>query len=216
MIHLRTMLKILVADDHALLREGLTRVLTKEFNGVDIQEVGTGQGVLDFVRSQTWDALILDINLPDKNGIEVLKEAKALQPKLPILILSLHPEKQYALRSLKSGASGYLTKESAPEELVVALRQIIQGETYVSARVAGDLVSGLRAEGPTILHQILSDRELQVLCSLARGKTISRVAEDLSLSVNTISTYRARLLEKLNLTTTAELIRYALDHRLVE
>ena len=210
------MLKVLVADDHALLREGLTRVLTKEFHGIDVQEVGTGQGVINCVRSQTWDALILDINLPDKNGIEVLKEAKTLQPTLPVLILSFYPEKQYALRSLKSGASGYLTKESAPEELVAALRKIIQGETYISARVTNDLVSGLRGNDPTTLHQTLSNRELQVLCLLAKGKTISLIANEISLSVNTISTYRTRLLEKLNLTTTAELIRYALDQRLVE
>ena len=210
------MLKVLVADDHALLREGLTRVLTKEFNGADVQEVGTGQGAIDLVRAQTWDALILDINFPDKHGIEVLKETKSLRPKLPVLILSFYPEKQYALRSLKAGASGYLTKETVPQELVAALRQVIQGGTYLSSRVAGDLVSGLRAEEPTTLHQTLSDRELQVLCSLSRGKTISQIAGELSLSVNTISTYRARLLEKLNLTTTAELIRYALDHRLVE
>ena len=110
------MLKVLVADDHALLRAGLTRVLTKEFNGVDVQEVGTGQGAIDLVRAQTWDALILDINFPDKNGIEVLKETKRLRPKLPVLILSFYPEKQYALRSLKAGASGYLTKETAPQE----------------------------------------------------------------------------------------------------
>lgn len=210
------MLKILVADDHALLRAGLTRVLAKEFDGVDVQEAGTGQGVMNFIRAQTWDALILDINLPDKNGIEVLKEVKMLQPKLPVLILSFYPENQYALRSLKSGASGYLTKESAPEELVTALKQILQGGTYVSSRVAGDLVSGLRAEGHTTLHQTLSDREFQVLCLLGRGKTISQIAEHFSLSVNTISTYRARLLEKLNLTSTAELIRYALAHQLVE
>ncbi len=210
------MLKILVADDHALLREGLARVLTKEFNGLEIQEVGTGQGVLDFVRSHQWDVLILDINLPDKNGIEVLKETKALRPTLPVLILSFYPEKQYAIRSLKSGASGYLTKESAPEELVSALRHILQGGTYVSSVVASALVSGLRSKDLTAPHQALSDRELEVLCGLARGKTISQIAQDISLSVNTISTYRARLLEKLNLTTTAELIRYALDHQLVE
>jgi len=210
------MLKILVADDHALLREGITRVLTKAFNEVDIQEVGTGQGVIDCVRAQPWDALILDINFSDKNGIEVLQEAKTLQPTLPVLILSLYPEKQYALRSLKAGASGYLTKESAPDELVAALQQIMQGGTYVSAKIAGDLVSGLRGEDPTTLHQTLSERELQVLCLLARGKTMSQIAEEISLSVNTISTYRTRLLEKLKLTTTAALIRYALDHRLVE
>ena len=159
------MLKILIADDHALLREGLTRVLTKEFNGVEVKEVGTGEDVLTMVGSQEWDALILDINLPDKNGIQVLKEAKDLQPKLPVLILSFYPEKQYALRSLKSGASGYLTKESAPEELVTALKQILQGGTYLSTHVVGDLVLGLRSDSPANLHQSLSDRELQVLCS---------------------------------------------------
>ena len=139
------MLRILVADDHALLREGLTRVLTKEFDVVEVGEVGTGQDVLQMVGSQNWDALILDINLPDKNGIEVLKETKSLRPKLPVLILSFYPENQYALRSLKAGASGYLTKESAPKDLVAALKHILQGGTYVSSRVAGDLVSGFES-----------------------------------------------------------------------
>jgi DNA-binding NarL/FixJ family response regulator len=210
------MLKILIADDHGLLREGITRVLTKEFKELEVEGVGTGEDVLRMLGSQTWDALILDINLPDKHGIDVLKETKCLQPNLPVLILSFYPEKQYAIRALKAGASGYLTKESAPQELVAALRQIMQGGTYVRSKVADDLVSGLRAENPATLYQTLSDRELQVLCSLSKGKTISQIAVEFSLSVNTISTYRARLLEKLNLTTTAELIRYAIDNQLVE
>ncbi len=210
------MLRFLIGDDHALLRQGLTWVLTKEFEGADVQEVGTGQEVIDLVRSQTWDALILDINFPDKNGLDVLKETKILRPKLPVLILSFYSEKQYALRSLKSGAAGYMTKDSAPNELVTAVRKILQGGKYVSPSVAENLVACLNAEDPTALHQSLSDRELQVLCLIAQGKTISQIAEMISLSVNTVSTYRARLLEKLNLDTTAQLIRYALDYQLVK
>ena len=140
------MLRFLIGDDHALLRQGLTWVLTKEFEGADVQEVGTGQEVIDLVRSQTWDALILDINFPDKNGLEVLKETKILRPKLPVLILSFYSEKQYALRSLKSGAAGYLTKDSELKELVTTVRKILQGGKYVSPSVAENLESSSSSE----------------------------------------------------------------------
>ena len=210
------MLRILIADDHAIVRHGLKQILAEEFDQAVIHETGTGQGVLDTVKSAELDVVILDLNLPDKPGLDVLKEVKALHPPLPVVILSFHPEEQYALRALKAGASGYLTKESAPEELISALRKILAGGTYVSATLAEHLAGTLSGEAPGQTYHSLSDRELQVLCLIARGKTVAEIADNLSLSIKTVSTYRARLLEKLRLDTTAELIRYALDNRLVE
>ena len=209
-------MKLLVADDHVLIRRGLKQVLAEEFPQAEIQEVGTGQGVLEAVRAQGWDGLILDINLPDKNGIEVLKEVKALQPALPVLVLSLYPEEQYATRAFKAGADGYITKESAPHELVMAVKKALRGEKYVSNSFGQQLAIQLSAGHPLDLHQTLSDREHGVLRLLAQGKTATDIGDALALSVKTISTYRARILEKLHLETTAQLIRYAVDHKLVE
>ncbi len=208
--------KILVVDDHALLRRGLIQVLAEDFDQATIIESSTGQEALDLIRNQEMDAIVLDINLPDKNGVEVLKEIKQMYPTLPVLILSLYAEEQYGLRVLKAGASGFLTKESAPEELVTAIKKVLSGGKYVSASFAEHLANDLIDETPNALHEILSDRELEVLCLIARGKKVSQISNELALSVKTVSTYRGRLLEKLRLKTTAELIRYALDHHLVE
>ena len=210
------MLKILIADDHAIVRHGLKQVLAEEFDKAVIAETGTGQGVLDAFKSEVFDAVILDLNLPDKPGLDVLKEVKALHPTVPVVVLSFHPEEQYALRALKAGAAGYLTKESAPEELISALRKILAGGKYVGATLAEHLAGSLTGESLGEAYHALSDRELEVLCLIARGKTVAEIANSLSLSIKTISTYRARLLEKLRLSTTAELIRYALYNRLVE
>lgn len=179
-------------------------------------ECGTGQDAVQAVQQETWDIAILDINLPDKNGIEVAKEIKQYQPDLRIVILSLYPEQQYAMRAFKAGASGYLTKESAPEELILAMKKVFAGGRYVSASLAEELAGHLSGEfaGP-LLHR-LSDRELEVLCLIARGKTGSEIAHHLSLSEKTVSTYRSRVLEKLHLKSTPELIRYALDQKLVD
>jgi len=209
------MLKILLADDHAIMRKGLKDVLVEGLDQVEVGEAATGQDALEAVRKQAWDAVVLDINLPDKNGIEVLKEMKALRPAMPVVVLSLHPEDQYAVRMLKAGAAGYLTKESAPELLVSAVRKALAGGTYVSVALAEQLAAGLGTPSTEPLAT-LSDREMEVLCLIAAGKTPTDIADTLSLSVKTISTYRARLLDKLTLKTTAELIRYALDHKLVE
>ncbi len=207
---------ILVADDHAVVRRGLRQVIAEEYDGAVVEEASTGQGVLDAVRRQDWAVVVLDINLPDKNGLEVLKDLKAMRPTLPVLILSHHAEAEYAARAFKAGAAGYLTKESASEELTVAIRKVLAGGRYVSLSFAEQLAMRLTGEHDALPHHALSDREHQVLCQVARGKAVSQIADELALSVKTISTYRARLLEKLHLANNAELMRYALDHRLVE
>lgn len=207
---------ILVADDHAVVRRGLRQVIAEECDGAVVEEASTGQGVLDAVRRQDWAVVVLDINLPDKNGLEVLKDLKAMRPALPVLILSHHAEAEYASRAFKAGAAGYLTKESASEELTVAIRKVLAGGRYVSPSFAEQLARRLTGERDDLPHHALSDREHQVLCQVARGKAVSQIADELALSVKTISTYRARLLKKLHLANNAELMRYALDHRLVE
>lgn len=206
---------ILVADDHAVVRRGLRQVIAEECDGAIVEEASTGQGVLDAVRRQDWAVIVLDINLPDKNGLEVLKDLKAMRPALPVLILSHHAEAEYAARAFKAGAAGYLTKESASEELAVAIRKVLAGGRYVSPSFAEQLAGRLTGERDTLPHHALSDREHQVLCQIAQGKAVSQIADELALSVKTISTYRARLLEKLHLANNAALMRYALDHRLV-
>jgi two-component system invasion response regulator UvrY len=207
---------ILVADDHAIVRRGLRQLIAEECDGAVVEETSTGQGVLDAARRQDWAVVVLDINLPDKNGLEVLKDLKAMRPALPVLILSHHAEVEYAARAFKAGAAGYLTKESASEELTVAIRKVLAGGRYVSPSFAEQLAGRLTGEFDALPHHALSDREHQVLCEIARGKAVSQIAEELALSVKTISTYRARLLEKLQLSNNAALMRYGLDHRLVE
>lgn len=209
------MLKILIVDDHALVRQGLKQVLSEEFESAILGEAGSAQGMVEAFQEQEWDAVVLDINLPDRSGLEVLKEMKEQRPALPILMLSIHPEEQYAVRALKTGASGYLTKESAPEELIAAVRKIMGGGRYVSASLAERLAVNLSAENETPSRRGLSDREHQVISRIAQGKTVTQTADELCLSVKTVSTYRARLLKKLSLKTTAQLIRYALDQQLV-
>ncbi len=209
-------MKVLIADDHAVVREGLKQIILDTFGDGTIRQAGTGQAALEAVRAEPWDLLILDLNMPDKDGLEVLKDALALHPRLPVVVLSFHPEEQYAVRAFKAGARAYLSKETAPDQLVAAIRTVLAGRKYVSAALAERLVGDLTGEAGRALHEALSDRELQVLRLLGSGKTVSEIADQICLSVKTVSTYRARLLEKLQLTTTAQLIRYALDHKLVE
>jgi two-component system invasion response regulator UvrY len=209
-------MKILIADDHAVFRRGLKETLSEAFSKITFGEAKSAQETLECVRRSEWDVLILDVSMPGKSGLDILSDIKRWRPKLPILFLSMHPEEQYAQRVLKSGASGYLTKESVPEELKVAVRKILAGGRYVSAALAEKLAFDLRKGADKPLHELLSDREFQVLRSIASGKSVKQIAEELALSVKTVSTYRTRILEKTEMKTTAELIRYALREQLVD
>jgi DNA-binding NarL/FixJ family response regulator len=211
-------MKILLVDDHALVRRGVAHVLREDLPDLTIVEKGTAQEAIEATQTTSWDLVILDINLPDKSGLDALKDIKRVCPDLPVLILSLYPEAHYARRALKAGASGYLTKDSAPEEVTTAVKRILQGGRYVSASLAEQLAADLgttsgEAREP---HEMLSDRELEVLRLIGSGNTPTEIAEQLTLSIKTVSTYRARILEKLNLRTTAELIRFAVDHQLAK
>ena len=208
--------RCLIADDHPVVRRGVRDVLEDEHLCSDIYEAKTGEEALEALRRQPWDLLILDIALPDKHGLDVLKEAKLLQPRLSVLMLSLYPEKEFAMRAIKAGASGYLTKQSAPSELLAAVHRVLQGGRYITEALAEQMAHSLETGGDDVLHARLSDRELQVLRLLGQGKSVSVIAEELCLSVKTISTYRARILEKLSCESTGELIRYAVEARLID
>ena len=210
------MIKILIADDHAVVRRGLKQILAEEPNMAVFGEACNAQEVLKNVREQNWDIVILDITMPDRSGLEVLKELKNIRPKLPVLILSIHPEEQYAVRVLKAGAAGYMTKESAPEELVKAVRKVIKGSKYIRPSLAEKLAFDLETDSEKPLHEALSNREYQVMCMIASGKTVKEIAKKLYLSVKTISTHRARILEKMKMKTNAELTHYAIKNRLVD
>jgi len=210
------MIKILIADDHPIVRKGLKQILSEEIDIGEVGEAQNSQEVLDLVQKQDWDIVVVDITMLGRGGIDVLKELKQLRPKLPVLILSMHPEDQYAVRSLKAGAAGYLTKGSAQEELIKAIRKILQGGKYVSSTLAEKLAFDLEREPEKPLHETLSDREYQVMLMIASGKTISQIAEEMLLSVKTISTYRTRLLEKMKMATNAEITHYAIKNKLVE
>jgi len=207
-------MKFLIADDHAIVRKGLVQILHEEFADAEITEVADSNEVLEQVRKQIWDAILLDISMPGRNGIETLKQIRANGIKTPILMLSMHSEEQYAVRVLKAGASGFLNKESATEELLVAIHKVLSGKKYITSSVAEKLAETLGEDSEKPAYQLLSDREMQVLQFIASGKTVSEIAEEISLSINTISTYRTRILEKLNLNNNAELTRYAIDNNL--
>jgi DNA-binding NarL/FixJ family response regulator len=210
------MINILIADDHAIVRKGLKQILAETSDMVVTGEASNGYEVLEKVRNGHFDVLLLDISMPGRSGLDILKELKAERPKLPVLVLSMYPEEQYAIRVLKAGASGYLTKESAPDELVVAMRKVAQGKKYVSPSLAEKLAFDLEMDTTKPLHEMLSDREYQVLCMIASGKTVGEIAENLSLSAKTISTYRARILDKMNMKNNAELTHYAIQNKLVD
>jgi two-component system invasion response regulator UvrY len=210
------MIRVLVADDHAVVRRGLVQILTEAPDMVVAGEASTGREVLQAVRKHDYDVLVLDIAMPEGGGLEVLQQLQTLKLDLHVLILSMYPERQYAVRALKTGAAGYLTKESVPDELIAAIRKVARGGKYVSQSLAEQLASELQGEVEKEPHQTLSGREYQVMILLAAGKSVTDVADKLSLSVKTVSTYRARILNKLNLKSTAEIIRYALERGLVE
>jgi DNA-binding NarL/FixJ family response regulator len=210
------MIKVLVADDHAVVRRGLLQILEEAPDMVTAGEAGSGREVLRAIREQHYDVLVLDIAMPQGDGLDVLRQLQTLKPDLPVLILSMYPERQYALRALMAGAAGYMTKESAPDELTAAIRQVAQGKRYITPSLAETLADRLAEPTKGELHESLSNREFQVMRLLATGRTISDIAQELSLSTKTISTYRARILEKLKLESTADIIRYAIERGLVK
>jgi DNA-binding NarL/FixJ family response regulator len=209
------MIRILVADDHAVVRRGIKEMLADASDHFHVEEVGTAPEVLDRVGAEDWDLLILDLNMPGRGGLDLLGDIRRDRPRLPVLVLSMYPEDQFAMRALRAGASGYVTKESAPEELITAVNKIVKGGRYVSGALAERMAISLGPESDRPPHEALSDREFQVLRLIASGKTVSQIADELSLSVKTISTYRTRILEKMAMTTNAELTVYAVRAGLV-
>lgn len=207
-------MNILIADDHELVRGGLSRIIAEEFPAAKIVEVPDGHSAEKMARSGEWAILITDMSMPDKTGLDVLKQLRSEGIKIPVLILSIHPENQYALRVLKAGGNGYITKDCPRTELVNAIRIILGGKKYITQEVAEKLASRLDDDMGKEKHELISDRELQVLKLIASGKTVSMIAEELSLSVATVSTYRSRLLEKMNLKNNAELTVYAINNHL--
>lgn len=209
-------IRVLIADDHAIVRQGFKQIFSETEDLVVAGEADDGAEALQLARQQEWDVFLLDVTMPNRNGIDTLKQLKKEFPKLPVLILSMHPEEQYAVRAIKSGASGYLTKQSAPEQLVTAIRQVARGKKYVSPAVAEQLANAIAADSEKPLHELLTDREFQVLKLIAAGKPLTQIAEELNLAVATISTFRTRIIEKTGLRSNAEMIRYGLEHGLVE
>ena len=209
-------IRVFIADDHAIVREGLKQILAESPDIIVAGEAENGVDAIKLFRKSKCQVMLLDISMPDRSGIEVLKQLKKEHPELAVLMLSMHREDQYAIRSLKAGAAGYLTKQSAPRELVTAIRQVAAGQKYVSAALAQELAANVADDHDTALHDTLSDREYQTLTMIASGKTVSTIARELSLSVKTISEYRARLLVKMKLKNSAELTHYAIKNQLIE
>ncbi|MFZ1851969.1 MAG: response regulator transcription factor [Nitrosomonas sp.] len=210
------MISVMIADDHAIVRQGLKQILSETDDIKVTGEAETGFQAVKIARQQDFDVMLLDISLPDRNGIEILKQIKKDRPYLAVLMLSMHNEHEFAIRALKAGAAGYLNKQSAPAQLVVAIRQVAAGNKYVSPAVAQELANIINVDADKPLHATLSDREYQTLCFIAAGKTLSEISSEMFLSPKTVSVYRARLLEKLQLTNNSELIRYAIKNKLVD
>ena len=210
------MIRVLVADDHTIVREGLKQILSDTTDIEVADEAANAKEVITKVSDRDYDLVLLDISFPGRSGVDILKQLKCLKPKLPVLILSMYPEEQYAVRSLKAGASGYLTKESASDELIAAIRQVTKGKKYITTSLAERLVFELEKDYEDQLHEVLSDREYQVMCLIASGKTVKEIAEALSLSVKTISTHRSRILQKMGMRNNAQLTHYAIKLDLVK
>jgi two-component system invasion response regulator UvrY len=210
------MIRILIADDHPIVREGLKQIVAETPGMAVTDEASNAQEVLDKVWRNDYDVVVLDITMPGRGGLDILKQLRGEKPGLPVLILSIHPEEQYAVRALKAGAAGYLTKGSAPGELTAAIRQVSAGKKYISSSLAEKLALHLEDDTDKPIHEKLSDREYQILCMIASGETIKEIAQGLFLSEKTISTYRSRILEKMNMKSNAELTHYAIKNRLVD
>jgi two-component system, NarL family, invasion response regulator UvrY len=209
-------MRILICDDHPIVRRGLREILEQEGAPATIAEAASAAEALDLARKKPWNTVVLDITMPGRSGLDLLKQLREERPNLPVLVLSVHPPEQYAVRVLRAGASGYLTKESAPEELLTAVRRIVRGGRYISPSVGEALAVDLCRPAKQLPHHGLSDREFEIMRLLASGKRVSEIAAELHLSVKTVSTYRARILQKLNLRTTAQVMRYAITHGLVD
>ncbi len=207
-------MRILIVDDHAVVRQGLKQILNDSFRTAVFGEAGNAQTALDKIWKEEWDAVVLDISMPGRSGLEVLKDIKKSKPKLPVLVLSMHPEDQFAVRVIRSGAAGYMTKESAPDELVGAIKKVLGGGRYVSSALAEKMVMYLDIDAQKQPHEFLSDREFQVFRMIGAGKTVRDIANELSLSAKTVSTYRTRILEKMSMKTNSELIHYAAHNSL--
>lgn len=208
------MLRVLIADDHAIVRKGLQQIVKEQAPMMDVTEASDGNEVLEQINNHKWDCLVLDISMPGRNGLDILHEVRHSRPTLPVLILSMHPEEQYAIRVLKAGAAGYMTKDMALDELVGAIQRVVGGGRYISPTLAEKLALGLTGQMDKLPHETLSDREYTVLLMIGRGKSVGEIADELGLSVKTISTYRSRILEKLDMKSNADLIRYVIDNSL--
>lgn len=209
------MMRILIADDHTVVRKGLRQILLEAFPSAEIEEASDAESLVREALMDSWDVVITDLSMPGRSGLDALHQIKQQLPKLPILVLSIHPEEQYAIRVLRAGAAGYLSKDMASEELVGAVQRVLLGKKYISPTVAEKLASSLDLDEDRLPHEHLSDREFDVLKLIATGRSITEIAQSLSLSPTTISTYRSRILTKLGLRTNADLILYALEHHLV-
>lgn len=209
------MIKILVADDHTIIRQGIRQIVGSTSDITLADEASSAREAWKKISEHTYDVVLLDISMPDSSGLDFLKQIKHEKPNLPVLILTMHPERQYAIRALKAGASGYLTKESAPDELIAAIRKVHGGGKYISSVLAEKLAYILEKSAEELPHETLSDREYQIMCMIAKGKRLKDIADDLYLSPKTVSTYRSRILEKMNMKNNEGLIRYAIDNHLV-
>ena len=208
-------MRILIADDHAIVRRGLREILLEEFPFAEIEEVGDAEDLIKKITKNDWSVVLTDLSMPGRSGLEALLQIKQLYPKLPVLILSVHPEEQYAVRALKAGAAGYLNKDMAPDELVNAVRRVVSGKKYITASIAEKLVSSFDYNSDKLAHEHLSNREFEVFKLLALGKSVSDIADTFHLSVTTISTYRSRIMAKMNMKTNADLTQYAIAHKLI-
>ena len=209
------MLRILIADDHVVVRRGLRQILLDHFKDAFIEEVADAEALIAKVMSANWDVVISDINMPGRSGLDALKQIRVTLPDLPVLILSIHPEEHYAMRVLKAGASGYVSKDSASEELVLAVQKLLLGKKYFSQYVMEQLANNINADFSKLAYEYLSNREFDVMKLLASGKSVSHIAEKLSLSVTTISTYRTRIMAKTGLSSNSELTKYAIENQLL-
>jgi DNA-binding NarL/FixJ family response regulator len=208
-------MKVIIADDHSIVRKGLKQILLEEYPFAQVSEASNAEELIKLVMSDTWDVVITDLSMPGRSGLDALRQIREAFPKLPVLVLSMHPEDQYAIRVLKAGASGYLNKDTAQDELIQAMRKVLIGKKYISARVAEQMAEVIEGNTDSALHELLSDREFDVLKMLASGKSVSEIAVSLSLSSTTVSTYRARIMDKMKMKSNADLTRYALENKLI-